>query len=319
MPQKNIIELEGISKSANSIESDYKSEIIAANLVIQGYDPNRIFLIRKGAMRRGFAKDIEHIDLQFSEHDLQDYLNIHTNRESIYDILPEGLFHQPLHKSKSKQKDDIIDEIKHHRQEEFFARKFFQLFEVEIDRSLSNAYLWELGFDKKISNKNFTNIFLSYWPILKKFNSRQAIIFIYVISILHKIRNKHSEVEDIISIILDVPVTISPTKISHKNVDPSSYKSQIGVAGLGVDFVLGDVFDDGIDDLKVTIGPISAQKMEYFMAPNEGGFVLDKLCDLLLTADAFVVKDFKLSSEGSVFILSGNNTAISQLGLNTFL
>lgn len=316
MPQKDILSLEGASMSVNSIESDYKSEVIAANLVMQGYDPNRIFLIRKGAMRRGFAKDIEHIDLQFSEHDLRDYLNIYTNRESIYDILPEGLFHQPINKSKSKQKDDILDEIKHHRQEEFFARKFFQLFEVEADRALTDIYLWELGFDKKISNKNFINIFLPYWPILKYFDSRQAIIFIYVISILHKVRNNHSEVEDIISIILDVPVKISPTKIPHKDVDPDSYNSQIGIAGLGVDFVLGDIFDDGIDDLKVTIGPISAKKMEYFMPPNEGTLILDKLCDLLLTADSFVVKDFKISPEDSVFILSEEKAVV---GVNTFL
>lgn len=316
MSQKDLLSLEGASMSVNSIESDYKSEVIAANLVMQGYDPNRIFLIRKGAMRRGFAKDIEHIDLQFSEHDLRDYLNVYTNREGIYDILPEGLFHKPINKSKSKQKEDILDEIKHHRQEEFFARKFFQLFEVEADRALTDTYLWELGFDKKISNKNFTNIFLPYWPILKYFDSRQAIIFIYVISILHKVRNNHSEVEDIISIILDVPVKISPTKIPHKDVDPGSYKSQIGVAGLGVDFVLGDVFNDGIDDLKVTIGPISAKKMKYFMLPNEGTLVLDKLCDLLLTADSFIVKDFKISPEDSVFILSEEKAVV---GVNTFL
>lgn len=318
MSRKNILNLEDLSLRVNSIESDYKSEVIAANLAMQGYDPNHIFIIRKGAMRRGFAKDIEQIDLQFSEHDLSDYLNIYINREGLYDILPEGLFHQPINKSKSKQKDDILEEIKLHRQEEFFARKFFQLFEVEADRTLTDIHLWELGFDKKISNKNFINIFLPYWPLLKHFDARQSIIFIYIISILHKVRNKHSEVEDIISIILDVPVKISPTKILHKDVDPDSYKSQIGIAGLGVDFVIGDVFDDGIDDLKVTVGPISAEKMEFFMAPNNGVFVLDRLCDLLLTADTFIVKDFKVSPEDSVFLLSGES-AISQLGLNTFL
>lgn len=303
----------------NSIESDYKSEVIVANLIMHGYDPNQMLLIRKGAMRRGFAKDIEHIEFQFSEHDLRDYLNIYINRESIYDILPEGLFHQPINKSKSKQKDDILDEIKHHRQEEFFARKFFQLFEVEVDRALTDIYLWELGFYRRMSNKNFTNIFLAHWPILKYFNSRQSILFIYILSILHKVRNQHSEVEDIISIILDVPVKISSTKILHKDVDQDSYKSQIGIASLGVNFVLGDLFDDGIDDLKVTIGPISAKKMNYFMPPNKGGFILDKLCDLLLTADAFIVKDFKISPEDSVFILSDDKAINSQLGLDTFL
>jgi hypothetical protein len=87
-------DFEELDKQPNSPTTDFKAEIIAASLIEQGYDPSRILLIREGSFKRGFSKDIEEVSLHFSAQDLSDYLHIKTNRESIYDILPEGIFHR---------------------------------------------------------------------------------------------------------------------------------------------------------------------------------------------------------------------------------
>ncbi len=59
---KKIIDLDETDKQANTINSDYKAELVAASLVEQGYDIDRIIIVREGAARRGFAKDIEKIE-----------------------------------------------------------------------------------------------------------------------------------------------------------------------------------------------------------------------------------------------------------------
>lgn len=314
---KKIVELEIVDKTVNTTESDYKSEIVVANLIDQGYNPDRIFLIRNGGARRGFAKDIEGIEIQFSEYDLQDYLHILVNKEGIYDILPEGLFHQPINKKHAKDKEDILDEIRIHRQEEFFARRFFQPFEVEVDYAISNVYLYEFQFDKKISNKHFINVFTHYWPILKYLSSRQAILFMHCIPLLHKIRNRYKEVEEIMSKILDVPVSLIKQKLPAKKAD-SHFESELGNTILGVDSVLGRMFDDGQDDIKIILGPLSAEKMEYFMEPAIGHIVVDKLCHLFLPANTFWVKEFKISSENIIFYLSDEKRN-AYLGVNSFI
>ena len=65
---------------------------------------------------------------EYSHYDLTDYLYLHVNRRSIYDALPEGIFHKNLHQSGKVSKEQVLDEIRIHREEEFFARAFFQAF-----------------------------------------------------------------------------------------------------------------------------------------------------------------------------------------------
>ena len=78
--KKEILALEGIEKFINNTDTDYRAEVYAAHLIEQGFDDERIQIIRKGGAKRGFSKDIEEIKLYFSDQDLKDYLHIHQNR-----------------------------------------------------------------------------------------------------------------------------------------------------------------------------------------------------------------------------------------------
>lgn len=309
--------LEHLSKQVNNTESDYKAEVVAAELIEQEYDPDQILIVREGDSRRGYAKDIEKIYLQFSQQDLRDYLYIATNKAGIYDILPEGLFHQPIHRKLGADKEDVLEEIKIHRNEEFFARKFFRLFEFEADRMLVEAYLYESKYEKKVTNSNFVDIFMPYWPVLKLLTREQAIRFLHIMPIVHQIRNKYDEIAEAISMVLDIPVKIENIKLPAKDAG-SFFESVIGENFLGIDWVLGKSFDDGVYDLKMTIGPIPARTMPYFLKTNTGDTVLEVLCQLFLPADIFVVKDYKVSSEDASFILSDDNV-MAYLGINTFI
>jgi hypothetical protein len=314
--KKNILDWEGIDK-INVLDTDFRAETFAAGLIEEGYDPDKIHIIRLGGAKRGFAKDIEEINLHFSEYDLEDYLEIKTNKDSIYDILPEGIFHRSLRKKLNQDKEEVIDEIKQHRLEEFYARKFFQLFEVESDYALTLAYLYEIRYDKKISNSNYTDIFVTYWPVLKLLKPKQRVLLMHTIPYLHQIRNNHDEIEKNMSILLEVPIKIENIKLPAKNAD-NFFESNLDKIRLGIDLVLGKAFDDGQYDLKVTVGPVSAKKMEYFLETSVGNAILDFLCDLFFPGDVFVVKDFKVFPEDAAFVLSHGETN-TFLGINTFI
>ena len=314
--KKNILNWEGINR-INLLETDFRSEIFVAALIEEGYDPDKIHIIRKGGARRGFAKDIEDINLRFSEYDLDDYLEIKSNTDGIYDTLPEGIFHQSVYKKFNRDKEEIIDEVKQHRLEEFYARKFFQIFEMESDYALTLAYLFEIRFDKKVSNSNYTDIFTVYWPVLKLLKPEQRVLLMHTIPYLHQIRNNFDEVEKNMSILLETPVKIENIKLPAKNAD-SFFESNLNKSHLGTDLVLGRMFDDGQYDLKVTIGPISAKKMEYFLETSIGNTILNYLCDLFFPGNAFIVKDFKVFPEDAAFILSSEETN-TFLGINTFI
>jgi hypothetical protein len=314
---KKLLDFETIDKQPNSFTTDFKAEVIAANLIEQGYDSSKIILIRDGAAKRGYAKDIEEIKLHFSEYDLSDYLHIKTNKEGIYDILPEGIFHQNVYKKFNKDKEDILDEIKIHREEEFFARKFFQLFEIELDNVLVDIHLFETEYDKRITHPNYVKIFFQYWPILKLLEREQAILFLHSIPIINKIRNSYADIEESLSLILGAPVHVHNIILTQKETS-NSFESKINFSKIGIDLILGKTFDDGLYDIKMTVGPISALKMKFFLKGETGDQIIDMLCQLFLPSNVFVIKEFILMPEDSHFVLSDEMTS-SYVGINTYI
>lgn len=304
-------------KSVNNFDTDYKAEVVAASLIEQGFNSEQIMIIRDGIFRRSISTEVEKVYQKYSNYDLVDYLCIHANKEGMYDMLPQGLFHQPINKYATKYKEDIVDEIKIHRTEEFFARKFFHLFELITDRTLTNAYLFEAKYDRKTRNSEFTDLFAHYWPVLQSLTLRQSVFFMHIIPLLHQIRTHYSNMEQAFSLILELPVKISAIKLPKKKSD-QFFESKLGENRLGVDFVLDREFDDGIHDLKLTIGPMPATTMKDYLETAKGYKILENLCEIFLPAHAFVVYDFIIDPQDSQFILSDENHS-TYLGINSFI
>ncbi len=305
----------------NDLETDFRFEVIAAALVERGYTPEQIRVIREGMDRRGISKDVEDVSLQFSPEDLMDYLYLKVNREGLYDMLPEGLFHKSTYKRSYKDMDTdtekALDEIKIHREQEFFVRKFFRVFEEASDRMLTDAYLYEARYDRKISHEEFVDLFVHYWPLLKELEHKQAVFFMHIIPILHKIRVDFKAIEEALLYILEVPVKIEQVKLAAKKA-ARHYESRLGEGCLGVDFVLGETFDDGEYDLKLIVGPISADRMRDFLETAPGYRILEELCTLFFSINLTVVKEFKIDPADCEFILS-DDTHSTYLGINSFI
>jgi hypothetical protein len=87
------------SQSFNLQDTDFKEEVVASGLKESGYDAERIVIFCRGDIGRGFLKDIHDILPEYFHYDLTDYLYLYVNRRSLYDELPEGIFHKILYQS----------------------------------------------------------------------------------------------------------------------------------------------------------------------------------------------------------------------------
>ena len=305
----------------NTLDSDFKLEVVVASLIEEGYDPELIQILRDGIERRQVSKDIEEVYTKYNNDDFREYLHIHTNREGVYDILPENIFHKSIYKQTYKDAEyDVekaLDQIKIHREQEFFARRFFQVFEQVIDHTLVEINQTEIKYDRTSTNREFTNLFVQYWPVLKRLEHRQAVAFMYVMPLLSRIRLNLDEIGESLSFILDVPVKIEKIKLPAKKAD-SLFESRLGDARLGVDLVLGNTFDDGISDLKITIGYLSTNRMRGFLETAPERIVLDMLLEIFIPDETYAVIEFKIDPEDSKFILS-DDTHTTYLGINSFI
>ena len=306
-----------LEEHVNSTDTDFRAEVIAAELVENGFDLDRLFIVHKGAARRGVSKDIAGVHLdRLSDLDLKDYLHLSVNRDGLYDILPEGVFHQPLYRKEERNKDKVIEEMRVHRIQEAYARKFFQPFEAEINRSLILAQLYENRFDKPYFYRDFVGIFRSYWPIINRLDIHKAVLFINMASMLRTLRADFDKVAKYMGLILDTQITVSKQLIV-KEIGKDK-KSRLGNCKLGVDFVLGKKFMDGQEDIIITLGPMPSKQMERFLPGRQSKLVLDALCEVLMPAYAEINIRYKIEHKQSGFRLSSGNHK-AYLGVNTVL
>lgn len=303
--------------TANTLETDFKAEVVASGLKERGYDPERTLIIRQGDSRRGFSKDIDCIHTEYSQYDLTDYLHLYVNRKSIYDELPEGIFHRNIYYKDKHSKSEVLDEIRIHREEEYFVRRFFKPFEIVIDQMLVNFQHKERRFDKMNIHADYIGIFAGTWPVLNLLPLKQAVMFIKMLPFLETITNSLDKISQIMSILLDVPVNVKRGSKSHTVVDEELIPG-LGECMLGETMILGNSFDDGYFRILVEIGPISAKRVEFFIEGSRGQNILKILNGMLLPADKEIEIRYIIEQDDAIFRLSDEEN-VSYLGINTYL
>src|SRR5664279_4835889 len=118
---------------ANSLESDFKAEVIAAEMVENNIPADRIMILMLGGLQRTFRRDVDSVTEEIFDYDHKEYFLVKTHKEGMYDMLPEGLFHHAESNKSSKTEKEIIASIKQRRVEERNARRFFLPFEAALN------------------------------------------------------------------------------------------------------------------------------------------------------------------------------------------
>ncbi len=302
----------------NDSDTDYKAEVIAGLWVEQGFSVDKLLIVRQGAGKRGVSKDIAelyHGRYKNTETDLV----LHTNRKSIYDHLPEGLFHKSSYANGERSKESVLADMNRHRADEFFIRDFFRLFETETDINRILTQTKEFQYDKKNNHSQYINIYERFWPILKQMDLAKAVLFMKMIPLVSKIRLSKTEVAKTLSLILDVPVQITPVKKNRALKKPLKLPL-LGSAHLGRNLItLGDS-SKASKSLQISVGPIAPENIESFMAGNHGYNVLELMLDNLLPANADRVIQLVSSPQQNRFTLNAEKSKRTLfLGVNTWL
>lgn len=303
-----------------TLDQDFRAEVIAAEMVEQGIEPDMILILMLGALKRSFSKDVASIEEELSEYDHKEYQVLKTPREGIYDMLPEGLFHHPTSHKSAKTEKEIIKIMKVRKEEERTARKFFVPFEATINHQRMQMALYENRLDKRSHYDDLVSIFSSHWEIFQYLDPRQANIFIHLIPILHDVRDDHPVIEKIIEMIFLLPVQVNlRSELPLMPADASL--TNLGAGTLGVDFTTGNLrFDDGADEVHIKIGPLSKETLQQFVAGTTNSKILQLLIDYLLPIHVEIITDFDLAEGDRELGLSDDaGDDNSMLGEDTFL
>lgn len=300
-----------MSKQINHIETDFKAEVVASQLIKNGQEEDKVLILRRKGDKRVVAKDIDKVELQISPFDMQEYLHIYTLRKSIYDSLPESLFHS-VSNTQNKSKDDIINEIKKHREEEIQARKYFQPFEMLIDKMLVEAQMEEEKFYEMDNQSHIADVLKNYWSILNFLSPQQTLIFIKIIPMLTEISQSKQLIAETISVLIDCQVSIS---IGEKQKVKLAIDERIrlGKGRLGVNFIIGNTIEINRETWIINVEIDSDENIKHFKSNKTKDFLLKELMSLIIPLDVYSVVKYKSKKPNL------QRSQIYHLGINTHL
>jgi type VI secretion system protein ImpH len=301
-------------------EKDFKAEVIAAEIAEHGTDAERILILMLGAMKRTFSKDVSTVEEEISAYDHKEYVLVKTPREGIYDMLPQGLFHQPAVNRLGKSVKELIRAIDLRKEEERNARRFFMPFEIAINYLRMQMAIYENRLDKRSHYNDLVNLFADHWAIFRYLDGRQASIFLHLIPIIYDIRDDHTVAETALEMIFLLPAKVSLRRqLPQRPPDP--ILSRMGQSLLGVDFTTGNaVYDEGADEVLVQIGPMPNEMLQEFLPGGRNSKILELLKDYLLPVHLDIVTELILDERDKVTRLADDQSRTnSVLGADTYL
>ncbi|WP_228456264.1 type VI secretion system baseplate subunit TssG [Chryseobacterium shigense] len=302
----------------NKLQTDFKAEAVAVNLLKYHRAVSNIFIERIGINDRAYLKDIKSISSSYLGFD-EEVFTIETYREGIYDYLPEGLFHPPSLGASRKNVDSVVREIRKQKRVEEDARKFFKPFELEVFFTEISSLLKESEFDISSGTDTLLDTVSELWPLIKLLDKQNAYIFIYLLPFFHQIRGDKKWFERCMTAFLQVPVevTFAPNVIDR--IERNDDSMLLGNSKLGVTYIPSGKHMDGQRNWVVNIGPIPYTEMKRYISGSPFRKVLQALYDYFLPVTVDVEENFVTEKEEYSFSLEDDDRNASRLGYSTFL
>lgn len=302
----------------NKLQTDFKAEAVAVNLLKYHRSVSNIFIDRIGINDRAYLKDIKSISSHYLGFD-EEVLSIKTYREGIYDYLPEGIFHPPSLNTSRKNVESVVNEIRKQKRVEEDARKFFMPFELEIFFTEIGALLKEYDFDLASETDSLLTVFSELWPVVKMLDKKNAYIFIHILPFFHQIRGDKKWFEKCMTSFLQVPVEITFTPNVVDRIEEEDDSILLGNSRLGVTFIPSGRHMDGERNWVVNVGPIPYHEMKKYIPGNPFRKVLQALYDYCLPVNVDIEENFVTEKEEYSFMLEDDERNSSRLGFSTFL
>lgn len=302
----------------NKLQTDFKAESVAVNLLKYHKSVSNIFIERIGINDRAYLKDIKSISSQFLGFD-EEVLSIKTYRESIYDYLPEGLFHPPSLNTSRKNVDSVVNEIRKQKKVEEDARNFFRPFELEIFFTEISSLLKEYDFDLTSETDSLLTIFGDLCPVIKMLDKKNAYIFMFILPFFHQIRGDKNWFERCMTSFLQMNVEITFTPNIIDRIEDNDNSMMLGNSRLGITYIPSGKHMDGQRNWIVNIGPIPYDEMIKFIPGNSFRTVLETLYEYCLPISVDVEENFITEKQEHSFILDNNGSNYNRLGFTTFI
>jgi hypothetical protein len=282
-------------------------------------EKDRVAILAVGSKRGAYAKNINGTSSYYSESMLKDCLIVEVNREGLYDMLPEGLFHITPTRSSGLSELEMITDVQLRKSEEKDARKFFMPFEAELNHMRTLLEWYENRLDKKTSYNDLSMLFAAEWKEFENLDNDQRIIWMHLLPVIRQKRNDNHFLGELLSVLFNITVTVvlHPSVATQILID-ESLQFKMGYGALGTDTVIGNSFVSDREEIQINIGPADSGRLLDFLPGNRYAHLIDTVASYLVPVETAIKVELVVSQENRIGSL-GADSANSFLGFMVYL
>lgn len=192
-----------------------RSDALLATLIQLGFSAEQIGIDFNGDFRKKYTSGLESIEFD------NQFAHLVLNENSIYDQLPEGLFHQSRGNAQNQSATSYIEEHKRYKSEAKAARKFFNPLDHVLLMAKADARLKKESVLQDLLQDE-TTFLAKLWRLEKYSNNRYLASFLPLLQISEKYKAQLPAIAALVGEILNCKVQYKKRyalQIDHTNVE----------------------------------------------------------------------------------------------------
>lgn len=309
------MDLSAYASWLNHLPIDVRAEVLVADMLDAGIAYDDLIIQSVGAFKRAFSRDVSHTDWFESQQQDRRWLQLYLNRAGLYDLLPEGVWHQPTSNDTASSKEVVLREMQVQHQREQAARRFFLPIEQEFFRQRVRIEQEQraLLLDSAVLPDALLGWFWGLPPFL---TSAQTQRLLYIMPLMHQLAGNWEATEACFRQLIEEPVQLEwvPPGITHLQAE---------TPGLG-EWCLGatSVFDGWLGNeeatLRMSVQIDRRERLEIYLPGGKGRLLIDWLVGYLVPLDTDVAVVLDTSALPDRFSFT-DEERLGRLAFSTYL
>ncbi|GAB2556384.1 hypothetical protein [Spirosoma areae] len=309
--------LNDYAERLNHLPVDLRAEVVLADMLDQGISLDDLILNPVGAFRRAFGRDINRTEWVESQYSSQRWLQIELNRNGLYDLLPEGVFHQPTTNETSASTETILLEMQTQRQREKAARRFFLPIEQEFFRQRIRVEQEGRTYPFRTDMRASDGVLGQFWELPEFLTPLQSQRLLYMLPVMHRLAGDIAGMTACFGQLLEEAVNLQFDPPGMKLVDAHTARSApLGEWELGSTSVVDGWLNNEGPQLRLTVHIDRRERVPAYLPGGNGRQLIQWLSGYLVPLDVELSTELDTSALDDTFLLTDED-AVGRLDFTT--
>ncbi|MBO9205315.1 MULTISPECIES: hypothetical protein [Niastella] len=286
---------------------DIKAEVLVNHALQNNVHPDDFVVLNDGRFYREYRTDVYAIN-KIEDAWLYQLLQLKLSRSGLYDLVPEGLFHQSHTGTKSNSAAELAAQSRIDRKKEMAARKFFQPIENSLFRQRVFLEQEEENLLAGMDNGLLNDYFFTFWEFPEGLNKTAAMLLVLLLPYAHTIAGDPALMQKCLEVLLQENVTIE--QVTPAVCIAPGKDNSLGMGELGNDLVCGQTFLEDFPCLQYNIGPLQQSRPVDYVTGGDNDLLLQVFNNYFAPAEADILINVEVDRTRALVELNADESPI---------